>query len=251
MPLLVWAGLRPIAIACKYVRRIAAKAGWVSCRRIFRHDAFSHDCTRVHAETRGVGAGATAESHSLPWLAGAFMPFGYNAKWRPRLYRKPLRTPSAITLAKTHRFQGHQSKLSRGCSRTSLCFAAPGHPCPMGSAAQTGIQHRYGSLSNCQGRLTISAPAHPSALAPCFAYLLGGSFPTPLYLFHPWNRASMQSCARGISASMHVAITELDCRLPRDDQRTALDLLNENGRWREKRPAPRAIPVQRNSKTRR
>ena len=41
---------------------------------------------------------------------------------------------------------------------------------------------------NCQGRLTISSPAHPSALAPCFAL----------------PPASMQSCARAISASLHV-----------------------------------------------
>ena len=41
---------------------------------------------------------------------------------------------------------------------------------------------------NCQGRLTISSPAHPSALAPCFAL----------------PPASMQSCARAFSASLHV-----------------------------------------------
>ena len=29
----------------------------------------------------------------------------------------------------------------------------------------------------------------------------------------------MHPCARGISASMHVATTDLDCRFPRDDQR--------------------------------
>ena len=84
-----------------------------------------------------------------------------------------------------------------GRSRTSLCFAAPAHPCAMAALAHLTAMDG-GNAGDCREQ---SLPASPSARASCFAlprpsldsYLVHPwtrrlGHPASLYLVHPWTR---------------------------------------------------------------
>ena len=83
-----------------------------------------------------------------PRRAGAFMPFGYNAKWRSQIVPQPIADPVSDLAGEEPPISGAPKQTISWARLLKRVFNIDMERCP-----------------NCQGKLQISSPAHPCARA--------------------------------------------------------------------------------------